>query len=218
MLLHAILLFPKVIRELVEVNEYAKQSGSLGGEMFKDWQKKSFKDILGHQIWEQGKHEAIYPCMNVNNTEDIAGIAKVIEIYVERSKILWKNNKVMFWVKACLGMIINQIEKGFNYEEFIESLYTAEFKYKIPFELSRYKGLLRSNFSDRVERIDFNNIPDNGGRNRERPGYNPMNTDQGLLGLIFGSLLPWNHLPRNNNDGGNGPHNPDDVEIEEEEF
>ena len=222
MLIHAILLFPKAIRELIEANEYAKQSVALGGDMFTDWQKKSYKDILGHKIWEQGKHEYIYPCLNVNNNEDIEGIAKVIEIYIERSKILWKNNKVILWVKACLGMIINQIEKGFNYEEFIEGLYTAEFKYKIPFEFSRYKGLHRANFSDRVERIDFNNIPDNPGqgRNRERPGYNPINPDQGLMGLIFGSLLPWNHIHRdgNQNNRRNGPHDPDDVEIEEEEF
>jgi len=208
------------------VNEYVKQSVALGGDMFKDWQKKSYKDILGHKLWEQGKHEYIYPCLNVNNNEDIEGIMKVIEIYIERSKILWKNNKVMLWVKACLGMIINQIEKGFNYEEYIESLYTAEFKYKVPFEFSRYKGLHRSNFSDRVERIDFNNIPDNAGQggqggNRERPGYNPINPNQGLLGLIFGSLLPWNHIHRdgnNNNNRRDGPPGPDDFEIEEEEF
>lgn len=228
-LIHAILLFPKVIRELIEVNEYAKQSVALGGDLFTEWQKKSYKDILNHKMWQQGKHENIYPCMNINNNSDIEGINKVNEIYIERSKILWKNNKVMLWIKSCLGMILNQIEKGWNYEEFIEKLFTAEFKYKLPFEMSRYKGLIRSNFSDRVERVDFNNIPDvQEARRLERRGYNPIDPNSGILNLIFGSLLPWNHLRRdgqgnqqnnqNNQNNNRGPRNPDDVEIEEEEF
>lgn len=222
MLMHAILLFPSVIKELAEANEYAKQTGALGGDKFSEWQKKSYKEILGHKFWEQGKVEYIYPCMNINNNEDIEGIKKAIEIYIERSKILWKNNKVMLWVKACVGMILNQIQQGnFNFEQFTEGLFTAKFKYKLPFEMARCKGLMRSNFSDRVERIDFNNIPDNVGapQQRERPGLNPMNPNSGFLNLLLGSLLPWNHLPRNNQQQPReGPHDPDDVEIEEEEF
>lgn len=215
-LLHAILLFPSVILGMADAVEYSKQSVSLGGDMFSQWQKKSYKDILGHQIWEQGKHEYIYPCMNISNNADIEGINKVIEIYIERSKILWKNNKVILWVKSCLGFILNQIEQGFNYEEYVEGLFTAQYKYKIPFEISRYKGLIRANFSDRVERIDFNNIPDNQRANRPQEQYNPVDRNSGLLNLIFGSLLPWNHVPNEARNGG--PHDPDDVEIEEEEF
>ena len=216
MLLHAILLFPSIIKEIIEVDEYAKQSVALGGDIFTNWQKKSYKDILAHKVWEQGKREYIYPCMNANNSADIEGISKVAEIYVERSKILWKNNKVILWVKACIGLILNQIEGGFNYEEYMEGLFTAEFKYKIPFEFSRYKGLHKSNFSDRVVRIDFNNIQDNQRQNRQQRNYNPINPNSGIMNLLFGSLLPWNHIARNDNQ--NREHDPDDVEIEEEEF
>jgi len=222
MLMHAILLFPNVVKELAEANEYQKQTGALGGDKFSEWQKKSYKEIFAHKFWEQGKVEYIYPCMNINNNEDIEGVKKAIEIYIERSKILWKGMKIMLWVKACIGMILNQIQNGnLNFEEYTESLFTAKFKYKLPFEMSRCKGLMRSNFSDRVERIDFNNIPDNVGQQpRERPGYNPMNTQNtGFLNLLLGSLLPWNHLPRqNNNEPRDGPHDPDDVEIEEEDL
>jgi hypothetical protein len=35
---------------------------------------------------------------------------------VERSKILWKSNEVMLWVKAALGFVLNQVDRGFNYQ------------------------------------------------------------------------------------------------------
>jgi len=226
-LLQAILLYPRVIREIINVNEYSKSTLQLGGDKFTNWQKKSFKDILKHEFLDS-KHEYLYPCLNLNNNNDIEGLNKVIEIYVERSKLIWKHNKVTLWVKACLGMILNQIEQGFNYEEFIEKMFTAEFKYKVPFEMSRYKGMLKSNFSDHVDRIDFANIPDvqqGGVQNPEMQGYNPINPNSGLLNLIFGSLLPWNHLaPSQNNQNNQNNQDddeeslPSDVEIHDEEY
>lgn len=147
-LLQAILLFPRVIRDIIEANEYKKQSMQLGGDKFSGWQKKSFKDMLEKDIF-QSKHEYLYPCLNLNNNDDIEGLNKLIEIYVERSKLIWKNNKVTMWVKSCVGAILNEIEEeAIIYDDFIEKMYTAEFKYKVPFHMSRYKGMVKTNFSD----------------------------------------------------------------------
>lgn len=43
----------------------------------------------------------------------------MLEVYVERSKILWKSNEVMLWVKGALGFVLNQIEKKFDYQSFL---------------------------------------------------------------------------------------------------
>jgi hypothetical protein len=151
----------------------------------------------------KSKHEYLYPCLNLENNSDIDGLKKVLEIYVERSKLVWKNNKVTMWVKACLGAALNAVEEeNFKYEEYIEKMYTAEFKFKVPFSMSRYSGLLKNNFSDQQEQIDFANIPDQfnqgGGPGMDdgpRQPSNPMDPNSGLMNLIFGSLLPWNNIP-----------------------
>mmetsp|Transcript_13036 Transcript_13036/g.11138 ORF Transcript_13036/g.11138 Transcript_13036/m.11138 type:complete len:89 (-) Transcript_13036:460-726(-) len=81
----------------------------------------------------KSKHEYLYPCLNLSNNDDIEGLNKLLEIYVERSKLIWKNNKVTLVVKACLGAILNTIDEGLKYDDFLEKMYTAEFKYKVPF-------------------------------------------------------------------------------------
>lgn len=42
--------------------------------------------------------------------QDSAGLDKVLEVYVERSKILWKSNEVMLWVKGAMGFLLNKID------------------------------------------------------------------------------------------------------------
>jgi len=56
--------------------------------------------------------------------------------------------------------------------------------------------------------VDLNNLPDDdpfgGGQIMQevaQRGDNPINMDQGFMGLLANSLLPWNHLPNNNNQG-----------------
>ena len=199
-LMTAMLLYPSVIRNIIEANDYHKQSVSLGSK-FTNWQKKSFKDMLNHDLL-LSKHEPLYSCLGLQNTSDVEGFNKVLDIYVERSKILWKNNQVMMWAKAILGFILNKMEeKNFSHEEHVEKLVTAEFQQTVPFELSRYKTLRKQNFSDQVERLDLANIPDqpDGARPQQNPNYNPINTNQSWLGMLVDSILPWNHLPANGN-------------------
>lgn len=200
-LMTAILLYPSVIKSMIEANDYHKQSVSLGSK-FSNWQQKSFKDILANQFLAT-KHEPLYSCLGLQNTADIEGLNKVMDIYVERSKIVWKTNQIMMWVKAVLGFVLNQMEeRNFQYTDHIEKLVTAEFCTTIPFQLSRYKTLRKQNFSDAVERLDLANIPDQvGGNAQQQPNanFNPIDTNQGLLGMLISSLMPWNHLPAQNN-------------------
>lgn len=39
------------------------------------------------------------------------GLQKIIEIYLDKSKILWKNNQIILWMKAALGFLLNKIEE-----------------------------------------------------------------------------------------------------------
>lgn len=61
-----------------------------------------------------------YAFLRLGNNEDVEGLLKIYDIYTERSKILWKDNKIQIWVKAVCGHILNIIEKGeFVYEEWV---------------------------------------------------------------------------------------------------
>jgi hypothetical protein len=135
----------------------------------------------------------------------------VLEVYVERSKILWKSNEVMLWVKGALGFVLNQLDKKFDYQSFLENLCTEECGgIPIPFALSRYENVSRANFSDRVERIDLNNIQDNQNMAREPQNANRMNLEGNSFMQFIQSLLPWNNLPQNNEEW-----DPNQPEIEE---
>ena len=198
LLIHAILLYPKIINDLINVNEYPKLTLSLGGvgNKFNGWQTKSFKDILNSSIFNS-KHEPLYTCLTLQNNSDIEGLNKIMEIYVERSKILWKKNEITLWVKSCLGLILNMVDNGFKYDDFLEEAYTVKPLYTTPFQISRYKGLVKHNFSDHVDRLDLNNIEDNqapvqGGQNQIP--MNDLDPNQGFFSLLLGSLLPWNRI------------------------
>ena len=80
-----------------------------------------------------------YHFLKLQNENDSKGLDKILEVYVERSKILWKSNEVMLWVKAALGFVLNQVDRGFNYQQFLEGLCTEECGgISIPFQLARY--------------------------------------------------------------------------------
>ncbi len=135
--------------------------------------------------------------MKLDSVEDSTGLDKVLEVYVERSKILWKSNEVMLWVKGALGMVLNKIEDKFDYQTHLENLCLEETKaLPIPFQLSRYAHVNKNNFSDRVERIDLNNIQDN----QPRPQGQQLNMNQNPFSLFINSLLPWVNLPGGQHD------------------
>ena len=84
----------------------------------KDWQKKSFTEIIGHKFFSE-KKMPFYSFLRLENEEDLKGLEKVFEVYIERSKIVFKNNTVILWLKAAAGFLLNKIESGeFVYDEF----------------------------------------------------------------------------------------------------
>ena len=91
-------------------------------------------------------------------------------------------------------MVLNKIEDKFNYQEHLEKLCLEEAKaVQIPFNLGKYSNINRNNFSDRVDRIDLNNIQDN-----QQMGQQPgqvLNMNQNPFSLFINSLLPWVNLP-----------------------
>jgi hypothetical protein len=48
--------------------------------------------------------------LRLENLNDSTGLDKVLEVYVERSKILWKSNEIMLWMKGAMGFVLNKIE------------------------------------------------------------------------------------------------------------
>ena len=64
---------------------------------------------MAHDFWTVVPSSYSYHFLKLENVDDSKGLDKVLEVYVERSKILWKSNNVMLWVKGALGFILNKI-------------------------------------------------------------------------------------------------------------
>ncbi|KAL4474855.1 hypothetical protein ABPG74_001551 [Tetrahymena malaccensis] len=217
-ILTAILLYPKLIKNMCLINEFHK--APLGHSLLKDWQKKSLKDILEHKLFSDETAQPYYSFLGLQNNQDIEGLNKLFEIYVERSKIVWKDNKIMLWIKAATGFILNMFEKkSFDYDEFVQNLCLGSEKNILPFSLNRYRILQKANFSDHIERLDLNNIQDNVNMEAandpvQNPNYNPINTNQSFFSLLAQSLLPWVHLPgQNNNENNNNNNNAENMNM-----
>jgi len=86
----------------------------------------------------------------------------------------------------------------------------------IPFNLSRYANINKNNFSDRVERIDLNNIQDNQQAGGNQPQGQPLNMNQNPFQLFLNSLLPWVNLP--NAQHPPGDNDPDMPFIDEDDM
>jgi hypothetical protein len=118
----------------------------------------------------------------------------------------------MLWAKGAIGFVLNKIDEKFDYQSYLEDLCLEETKaLPIPFSLARYSNINRHNFSDRVERIDLNNIQDNQ-QIRQQPQGRVLDMNQNPFSLFLNSLLPWVNLPNAQNEGQE--HDPDMPFIE----
>ena len=107
-------MYPRLIIDIASKNEFGKQF--LNHEIFKGWQKKPYQQLLSHEFWTYVPKSYSYYFLKLDTLEDSQGLDKVLDVYVERSKILWKSNNVMLWVKGALGMVLNKIDEKFNYQ------------------------------------------------------------------------------------------------------
>ena len=219
LLILAVLLYPQIIVKIINDNEIHKQN--LSHSTFQGWQKKNYKEILLQPMFEE-KNKPFYSFLQQQNEDDVEGLDKLMEIYIERSKIIWKGNHINMLIKGTLGYILNKIEdKTLNYADFYEKLCTQECCKNIPFSLRRYKQLTKHSLIEQMQRLDLNNIPDVQGNQGIPQNYNPLNMQQGFLSLLVNSLLPWNHLPpntNNNNNNGNANQNEEDWGEDDEFF
>jgi len=110
LILVAILLYPKLMREICTVNEFQKVSVS-HSSLTLAWQKKNFKDILAHPFFAEDNTMPLYSFLQLESEDDIKGLNKIFDIYVERTKIAWKNNNVILWVKAAIGFVLTKIDE-----------------------------------------------------------------------------------------------------------
>jgi len=153
----AILLYPQIIKDIIEQNDFNKSTRSLS--IFSNNQNKSYKEMLEHNFWKSGAEHAYWTFLQLSTEEDLDGLKKIQFIYLQKSLMNWKHDKINLWVKSVLGFILNQIDdKSFDYEEFIAKCCTEDFEYRIPFELRRYAKLNRNLFLKERDTLDVNNI------------------------------------------------------------
>ena len=119
LILRAMLLYPRVFVMLAEKGDYTKQN--IHHRLFTGEQKSHFKSILEHRFFQFCPENYFYTFLGLDSDADSKGLLKVMECYVTRSRILWKNNKVMVWVKAASGFLLNYLNSHpeFNYQSFL---------------------------------------------------------------------------------------------------
>jgi hypothetical protein len=102
----ALLLFPELLRAILNVTEMQKQNPT--GKAFTGWQKKSWNDLLGHPAFKEKTDTMYYyPFLNITNQNDLEGLKKVVSIYADRNKLIWRDNLINIWLKSVAGAITN---------------------------------------------------------------------------------------------------------------
>ena len=172
----AILLYPRLIVDICNINELQKKFVNL--PHISGNKQKTFKELLDDPFWKLSPDSYFYHFLKLESVNDSKGLDKVLEIYVERSKILWKAPEIVLWIKRAIMFILEEVERRKfteEYENFLSNLCSeGTVDFEIPFRLGRYENVFKGNFSDRVDRIDMNNIQDNQ-RVQPRPAGNPIN-------------------------------------------
>jgi hypothetical protein len=193
-LIAGILFYPAVFLSLLEKNEFTKQN--LGESHFSPTQKKPYKELLEHSLFQGLESRPyFYKYLQMQSEEENEGIKKVMEVYPERSKLLWKSNEVNRWFKACLGLIVQKEADGkLDLEAFYEKACVSS-RFLLPFSVSRFKTILTKEFSGNLDRVDLANIPDvQGGPQQAAPQPGNLDLNQNPVMLFLNSLLPWNHV------------------------
>jgi hypothetical protein len=82
---------------------------------------------------------------------------KLYQIYVSRSSSLYAPEHILMWLKEVIGYTLNSLDSGSLDRELIVAKFTS--LTGVPFcNLSRYKGLRQSDFTDDITTINVNEL------------------------------------------------------------
>lgn len=104
----ATLLYPQLIKAVLTTTEMHKQNPS--NSKFVNSQKQTWANLFEHNLFKKQDQDLKYPFLNVTSDADINGLAKVLEIYPDRNKLIWRNNVNNVWMKAVIGNLIDCID------------------------------------------------------------------------------------------------------------
>lgn len=205
----AILLYPKMLMKIITITELHKQNPS--NSNFKENQNLTWTEMFAHKFFFRDEKDYTYFFLGIGNDSDTKGIEKVIDIYPERNKLLWKSNHINLWLKMLTGYLINQLVDGtFSLDDFVDNTVmppddSEEFEFMLPFEPKIHKKMLFSDFSDQDQQLHLNDIEDNdpfgaGGQGvpQQAEPENVIDLNTNWVSLLAQSLMPWNSLPNQN--------------------
>ena len=184
------------MRDIAAKNDYPKQF--VGHPCLKGSQKSTLKELFENTFFVAAPDNYFHSFLNLESEADSKGLLKILETYVIRSRILWKANNVILWVKAAVGFLVDNLEK-LDYQNYVSKLCfkeQCEGVATLPFKLGRYENVAKANFSDHVERIDLQNIQDNQGMGQQPPQGQQLNMVHHPFRLFLESLLPWMNIPQ----------------------
>jgi len=132
------MLYPKLLMKIMQKTELSKQNPS--NSKFTNFQKSTWPEIFDHKFFFRDEKDYNYFFLDVGNENDSKGLEKVIDIFPERNKQLWKTNAVNIWMKMLAGSVLNNIEDGKmdmgDYNDLLVMPPDDElgFEYYLPFE------------------------------------------------------------------------------------
>ena len=158
----ACLLYPDLIKQLVE--KVAKQSlnSDLRKSYFSGYQSAKWVDILSHDLFSSLDQEPLAYAWLIAQGEadctdtDVEVRAKLYALFMERSSILFANDLTTLWLKETVGHLLNMIEAGSQTgadlaDEFIAKVTSVVSN---PFTLDRYMDLKLADFTDDVTTVN----------------------------------------------------------------
>ena len=157
----ACLLYPDLVKQLIEKVAKQNLNSDIRKSYFTGYQSAKWADMLQHELFTSLEEEPLaYPWLikteNDDDTQSDATVrAKLYSIFMERSSILFANDLTTLWLKETVGHLLNMMEANSSATDM-----TDEFIAKVtsvvvnPFTLDRYMGLKNADFTDDVTTVD----------------------------------------------------------------
>jgi hypothetical protein len=92
-LILSVLLFPELLKAILVITEMNKQNPTT--KTFANWQRKNWSELLEQPAFKEKTDTMYYyPFLNVTNQDDLEGLKKVVSIYADRNRLIWRDNIV----------------------------------------------------------------------------------------------------------------------------